>query len=39
MVTGCGKTTISLRLARIFHIPKIELDSLHWLGGDGARTF
>jgi adenylate kinase family enzyme len=29
-VTGSGKTTVSARLARIFGIPHVELDSLHW---------
>ena len=30
-VTGSGKTTIALHLARILHIPHVELDALHWL--------
>ena len=29
-VTGSGKTTTAIRLARILEIPHVELDSLHW---------
>jgi hypothetical protein len=29
-VTGSGKTMLSARLARIFGVPHIELDALHW---------
>ena len=32
-VTGSGKTTLALRLADLLEIPRIELDSLHWLPG------
>jgi adenylate kinase family enzyme len=30
-VTGSGKTTTATHLARLFGIPHVELDSLHWL--------
>ncbi len=29
-VTGCGKTTTALHLARILGFPHVELDALHW---------
>jgi adenylate kinase family enzyme len=32
-VTGCGKTTTALQLARILAIPHVELDALHWQAG------
>ena len=32
-VTGSGKTTTAMRLARLLNIPHVELNSLHWLPG------
>lgn len=32
-VTGSGKTTLAENLSRIFSLPHVELDALHWLPG------